>query len=223
MREAGRIAELAMEAGVAATHEGGNELDIAAAISSTMVLAGSSSADPNPMATGERAAQVHSTFEARTLRRGDDVHLEVNPCVHYYYTRFFRPVKVGVATDEEQDLAQTLLGIQDRALAEVGPGVPVSVPDRIIREGIADAGLRLPPPLHELATYPFVTFYSVGLSFPPIQHTFSAHKAAPWEFRAGMTLHTWIMVRFPFSETIVITDDGYQRLTNYPRRLLVAQ
>jgi Xaa-Pro dipeptidase len=222
MRKGGRIAEIAMDAGIAATRVGGNELDVAAAIASAMVLAGSSSADPNPMASGDRAEQVHSTYEERVLELGDLVHLEVNPCVNYYYTRFFRPVIVGRATDEDQTLAATLLDIQDRALAEIGPGVPASVLQGVIRDGVKQAGLRLPPPLDHVEEYPNSPIYSVGLSLPPIQHTFTAAQKQPWMFKPGMTLHTWIMVRLPFSETILVTDSGYERLTNYRRELIVA-
>ncbi len=222
MRRGGKIAEIGMDAGIAAVKVGGNELEVAAAIASAMVLAGSSSADPNPMASGDRAEQVHSTFEGRVLELGDLVHLEVNPCVNYYYTRFFRPVFVGRASDEDWSLADTLLQIQDRAMAEIGPGVPATVVQRVIRDGVKQAGLHLPPPLDHLEEYPNSPIYSVGLSLPPIQHTFTAAQKQPWVFQPGMTLHTWIMVRLPFSESIVVTETGYERLTNYRRELIVA-
>ena len=38
-----------------------------------------------------------------------------------------------------------------------------------------------------------------------------------------MTFHTYLLARgFGMSETIVITENGYERLTNFPRRLFVA-
>lgn len=221
MRRAGVISELGMNAGVAAIHEGANELDVASAASSAMIRAGSDNADPGPMASGERAGQIHSVYEDRVLKLGDDVHLEVNPCINYYYARFFRPIKVGRASEADHELAHTLLSIQDKAFAEVGPGVPAAVPDRIIREGFVTAGLRFPPPLDKMERYPNQSFYSCGFILPPLQHVFSATPKKQWTFQPGMTLHSYFFVRFPFSETLLITDTGYERLTNYPRELIV--
>ena len=37
-----------------------------------------------------------------------------------------------------------------------------------------------------------------------------------------MTFHTYLLARdFGMSETIVVTDAGYERLTRYPRALVV--
>ena len=37
-----------------------------------------------------------------------------------------------------------------------------------------------------------------------------------------MTLHTYVLARdFGMSETILITDSGYERLTHFPRELII--
>ena len=72
-------------------------------------------------------------------------------------------------------------------------------------------------------TYTNKTFYSVGLLLHPSGG--EALEAAPgcgWRFEAGMTFHTYVLARgFGMSETIAVTADGHERLTNFPRQLFV--
>jgi Xaa-Pro dipeptidase len=66
--------------------------------------------------------------------------------------------------------------------------------------------------------------YSVGFMLLPISgENLEASPVADWSFAVGMTLHTYVLAQgFGMSETIAITETGYERLTNYPRRLLVS-
>jgi Xaa-Pro dipeptidase len=51
-----------------------------------------------------------------------------------------------------------------------------------------------------------------------------AVAGADWVFEPGMTFHTYLLNRgFGMSETIVITETGYERLTNFPRQLFIAE
>ena len=87
------------------------------------------------------------------------------------------------------------------------------VPDRVYRDGVLSAGLR--------STYTNKTFYSVGLLLHPSGgESLEATPRSNWSFEAGMTFHTYVLARgFGMSETIAVTGDGYERLTNFPRRL----
>lgn len=215
-RRAARAAEAAMTAAVTAAKPGASERYVAAAIASAVVLAGSDRALQGPLSSGPRAGQVHSHYSDRVLEEGDTLHYEPVPCVRFHHARFMRPIKVGRATREEQELARALLAVQDRALAEVGPGVPAAIPDRVYREGIqAAAGV---------SRYTNRTFYSIGLHFPPNAGEFLlATPGCDWRFEVGMTFHTYLCVRgFGFSETILITPGGFERLTLYPRELIVS-
>jgi Xaa-Pro dipeptidase len=102
IRAASRAVEAGTDAGIAATRAGVTERDVAAAISSALILAGSDVAGPGPMGSGERARHLHATFEDRVLQSGDTVVLEVDGCVHHYYSRFFRTILVGRARPEER-------------------------------------------------------------------------------------------------------------------------
>lgn len=215
-RHAARAAEAGMVAALDATRAGVTERDVAAAASSALIRAGSDFAGPGVMSSGERAHHLHGGPSDRQLQRGDTLQFEPTPHVRHYHARFMRTIKVGTATDAEHDRANRLIAAQDHALASVAPGVPASVPDRLYRQAILDTGL--------VETYTNKTFYSVGLMMAPTgAEGLEATPASDWAFETGMTFHTYLLVAgFGFSETIAITDDGFERLTRYPRRLLVS-
>ena len=51
-----------------------------------------------------------------------------------------------------------------------------------------------------------------------------ATPGSRWAFLPGMTFHTYRLVDgFGFSETIAVTRPGYERLANYPRRLIIVR
>ncbi len=214
-RRAARAAEAGMAAGAAAARAGASERDVAAAVTSAMILAGSDLPGPGVLSSGERALYLHGGYSDRVLQPGDTVQLETTPCVRHYHARFMRTIKVSWATAEEAALARELITLQDRALDEVGPGVPAAVPDRVYREGILGRGLA--------RVYTNKTFYSVGLLLHPSGgEPLEATPGCTWRFEVGMTFHTYVLVRgFGFSETIAITEGGFERLTRYPRELIV--
>ena len=214
-RQAGRVAEAGMQAAIDTAKPGNSERDMAAAICAAMIRAGSDRPGPGVLSTGERAFHLHGGYSDRVIEAGDHVQVETTPNVRYYHARFMRPIKAGVASAEEHDLVARLITIQDRALSEVGPGVAAVIPDRVYREGVLGAGL--------LDHYTNKTFYSIGLMFEPTSGEpleVTAHST--WSFAAGMVLHTYVLARgFGISETIAITNTGFERLTNFPRQLFV--
>lgn len=215
-RAAGKAAEAGMAAGIASAKVGATERDMAAEICAAMIRAGSDLPGPGVLSSGERAFHLHGGYSDRVLATGDIVQLETTPNVRHYHARFMRPIKVAEATDAEHAVVETLIAIQDAAIAAVAPGVAATVPDAIYRDGVLSAGLR--------ETYTNKTFYSVGLMLQPIGgEPLEAEPTATWRFEPGMTFHTYVLAKgFGMSETITVTHDGCERLTSFPRRLFVA-
>ena len=85
------------------------------------------------------------------------------------------------------------------------------------RDSVLGAGLA--------EQYTNKTFYSVGLLLHPNSgEPLEAVAGADWVFEPGMTFHTYLLNRgFGMSETIVITEAGYERLTDFPRQLFIAE
>lgn len=213
-RHAARAAEAAMEAALTAARPGANELDVAAAAASALILAGSDTPGPGVLSSGERARHLHGGYISRRLEEGDTLQYEPTPHVRHYNARFMRTIKVGRASKTEIENAEKLIAVQDKAIAAVAPGVPASVPDRIYREGIMATGLT--------DQYTNKTFYSVGLLMNPTDaEPLEATPEASWHFAPGMTFHSYLLVDgFGMSETIAVTATGVERLTNFRRSLL---
>ena len=216
IRRAAEVAEIGMGAAAATARAGITERVLAAAISEALIRAGSDMPGPGVLASGERAFHLHGSYTDRELAVGQTVQFEVLACVRHYHARFMRTIKIGRASAEDCRLAERLVQIQDDALAAVGPGVHASVPDAIYRDGVLTAGLA--------ERYTNKTFYGVGLLLPPSGGEGpEASPAADWAFAANMTFHTYVLARdFGFSETILVTETGCERLTTYPRELIVA-
>ena len=215
-RRAGTASEAGMQAAIDSAKAGATERDMAAAICDAMIRAGSDLAGPGVMASGERAYHLHGYYTDRVLEHGDIIQIETTPNVRHYHARFMRPIRVGHASDEDFRIVEQLTAIQDAALASIKPGVAATVPDHIYRDGVLSAGLR--------DTYTNKTMYSVGFMLLPVSgENLEASPVADWSFAVGMTLHTYVLAKgFGMSETIAITPGGYERLTNFPRKLFVS-
>jgi Xaa-Pro dipeptidase len=215
MRRAARAAEAGMRAAAEAARPGASERDLAAAVSAAMIRAGSDLPGPGVLSSGEGAFHLHGSYTDRVFARGDTIQLETLPCVRHYHARFMRPIKVARASDADRKLAARLVEIQDIALREVAPGVAATLPDALYRRGLRESGLA--------ERYTNKTFYSVGLLLAPSGgEALDAHPEASWRFEAGMTFHSYLLARdFGMSETILITESGHERLTRYPRALIV--
>jgi len=214
-RRAARAAEAGMQAAIDSAGVGVSEREMAAEICAAMIRAGSDLPGPGVMSSGERAFHLHGGYSDRVLQRGDIVQIETTPNCRHYHARFMRPIRVANASDADHRLAERLIEIQDAAIATVAPGVAATVPDAIYRDGVLSAGLR--------TSYTNKTFYSVGLLLQPSGgEPLEAHPGADWHFAEGMVFHTYVLAQgFGMSETIAVTADGFERLTQFPRQLFV--
>ncbi|MGN6306452.1 MAG: M24 family metallopeptidase [Mesorhizobium sp.] len=214
-RQAAKAAEAGMQAAIASARVGASEREMAAEVCAAMIRAGSDLPGPGVMSSGERAYHLHGGYSDRILQHGDIVQIETTPNVKHYHARFMRPIRVAEASDADHRLAEKLIDIQDAALSEVRAGAAATVPDAVYRDGVLSAGLR--------ETYTNKTFYSVGLLLQPNGgEPLEAHPGAHWTFQEDMVFHTYVLARgFGMSETIRVTTDGYERLTNFPRQLFV--
>jgi Xaa-Pro dipeptidase len=72
-------------------------------------------------------------------------------------------------------------------------------------------------------SYDNITGYTLGYIGLPRTSDFTRvfHPHVDWELRSGMAFHMYTSAAgLAFSETILITDDGHERLTLSPRTLL---
>lgn len=218
VRAAARIADAALREAVEAAGPGVSERVAAAAASRAFVLLGADNGRAGIVTSGPRSGSLHGTLGDRTLQPGDILHLELVPQVQGYSARIMRPTVIGPPSPEQASAARQLVEIQDRQLAAMKPGTPARDVDAICREGVVAAGLR--------ERYENATGYTLGYyaAWGPRSSDFTRVflPTARWLLEPGMVFHMYCTAQgMAFSETVLVTDGGAERLTESERRLFV--
>ncbi len=216
IRTAAGIADVTMAAAIDAAREGATELDVAAAAHSAQVLAGGEyPALPHYVTSGARSEIGHATWTSKTLVGGELLKLEFLGVRRRYHAGLTRALHIGPASDEIAAAARLCVALQDETFAQLRPGASADQLTRDSAERAEAAGLT--PIKMRLG-------YSMGIGFPPIAgegQTADFRVGSPIELRAGMVFHMLSVMRvgLVFSDTVAITPDGFERLTQTPRVL----
>ena len=214
-RRTAETIEQALQAGIDACTEGNTEREIGAIVAERLVHAGADTPRIGVIGSGERLLQVHGGLSDRVLQQGDLVRLEMSNAVNRYWARIMRMVSIGEPSAEDRERYELLRRLQDEQLSQLQPGaIPLEL-DAIVRD-------RLPE--DEWAMQ--LTGYALSFHEPSViggdidRFRIAADETRPLE--AGMVLHIYVTCGpMSVSETVAITDDGCERLTTYPRDLVV--
>jgi Xaa-Pro dipeptidase len=219
LRRAADIADQAMREAVAAVGEGVSERAAAIAASRTFLRLGADTARTGPITAGARSGTLHGLLGDHRLSRGDILHMELVPSISGYSARLMRPTAIGPPSTEQADTAARLIEIQDDQIAAMKPGAVARDVDRVCRARVLDGGLR--------ESYDNFTGYTLGYygaTHPPRTSDFTRAfvPTADWVLEPGMVFHMYTGARgMSFSETVLVTGSGAERLTQLERRLFV--
>lgn len=224
MKTAAKLTSLGMKAGLDECKMSRTDNDIAAKIYDTIIKNGGEYFSLQPIVTtGRRSGIPHSTFRRNLLKKGDSGIIEVSACYKRYSSPMMRTFAFGSPSDELKYSFEACKVSIESIISNLGPGV----------SGIKisnEAGRKIRAIKPDLLWHGCYG-YSVGLGFPPscsdVCRTgiISAEK----EFipEAGMIFHISTTLRnignfaATCSETVLVTDDGCQVLTDLPRELFV--
>ena len=217
LRQAAAIADQAMREAVAAVGEGVSERAAAIAASSAFLRLGADTGRTGPITAGPRSGTLHGLLGDHQLIRGDLLHMELVPSINGYSARLMRPVVIGPPSAEQAHTAVRLIDIQDEQIAAMKPGAVARDIDRMCRARVLGAGLR--------DTYDNFTGYTLGYygaTHPPRTSDFTRAflPTADWVLEPGMVFHMYTGARgMSFSETVLVTAGGPERLTRLERVL----
>lgn len=220
MRHAAKAAVAGLDAAVKAVRPGCTENDLAAAMLHGATAAGSEYTRVPLVVTGQATGVCFTTWERREVKRGDVVFLEAAANINRYHAMIARNCIVGPATAEHKRYAQVVIDALNSAIDAIHPGVTSGAVDAACRGVFEKAGLG--------HYFDHRTAYGIGIGFPPnwAEGRFLALKPNdPTPLQPGMTFHlvpSIFMPQFCFmsSESVAVTEDGCEVLTDYPRELI---
>lgn len=222
MRRAARAVEAGMDAALKTIAPGRSDNDVAAALYHGSIAAGSEYIGHPPMVvSGKRSALCFALWKRKVIERGDVVLLEGAGCIDRYHVMMSRSAVVGKPTDEHKATAEALTGILETAIETIRPGETAGEIDRRCRAGIEKLGLG--------KYFKSRVAYGIGIGFPPNWaegHIYAIRPDDPMMIEKNMTFHIIpTMFREDFgmaiSDSIRVTEDGCEVLTQYPRDLVI--
>ncbi|MFQ5691784.1 MAG: M24 family metallopeptidase [Nitrospinota bacterium] len=215
-RRAGRAASAGMRSALAALRGGVTEDDLMAAAYRGLFGKGSESPGLPPLINaGVRHTMAHAMAEGNPVRAGDAVYFEVGASIKRYHAATMRIGFIGNPPKLFYDLFDLCRRSLDAALALMRPGVPAEEVDHAARKVIDDAGYG--------DKFRHKAGYSIGIALPPDwseARTMMLRGGEKRPLRPGMVFHLLPAV-FEYreygvglSETVLITEDGHELLTD---------
>ncbi len=221
IREANRIAALALGRLIGAVAEGVSELELAAEAYHALLRNGSGlPASTMNLMTGERSAYALGGPTERRMQRGDTGLVEMGAARRRYSATLGRQWVLGPPPPRLTELYGVIRRASDACLAQIRAGVPAIVPHEAAKRVIAEAGLD--------QYRAHTTGYGMAPGFPP------SWGEAPNMFggstdvlRAGMVVSVEPAVFLAdeglgvrLIDNVLVGEDGSEMLSGTPRDLI---
>jgi Xaa-Pro dipeptidase len=218
MREAVQIAERALEATLPKIRAGMTEREIGTELVLQTLLAGSDSELPFApiVASGPNSALPHAAVTDRRLQKGDLLTLDWGAAKNGYIADLTRTFAIGDVDPELKRVYETVKAANAAAKAIARPGVTAAEVDAAARKVITKAG------------YGEFFTHRVGHGLGLEGHEDpSMHGRNELTLSAGVTFTIEPGIYLPgrggvrIEDDVVITADGCESLSTYPRELRV--
>lgn len=161
---------------------------------------------------GPRAMLSHRNPSNRKLRKGDVIYANASGHIYGYSDELERNIFVGEPGEKERKLHEVAIKAQDAAFNTYRPGIKCSEVNKASMQVIKEAGY-MDYVLHHVG-------HGIGLSVhePPFLDDGDSTIMQPgMEFSAEPKLLVPDLGHFGHSDTVLITEDGCEVVTYYPR------
>jgi Xaa-Pro aminopeptidase len=216
LRTSARTADKAMLSAISVIREGAILRDVVKAAYRVYLDEGADPGPVGPITVGVGVDFLHGHLRPEPLKAGEICHIELLPRFSGYNARMMRPIAVGKASARQKHVAERLINLQDAQFSAMKPGALARDVDAVVRDAVVTEGLR--------KDFTGISGYTVGFNGAATPRTSDfnrvLHPMADWVLEAGMTFHMYLVADgLAFSETILVTEAGSERLTSVERKL----
>lgn len=219
LKKSGSYTAAGVEASYAITRPGIYDNDIAKAGYEAMVGAGSEFMSVQPIVTsGVRTSYPHQTFRRVLIEDNDVIFLEYGGNHNRYTAPLMRTMVTGKPSDGMMRFADAAEATLSAMLEMMKPGVEF----RDVVAHAKKAHKSLDDELYFFGSYA----YGLGATFPPTWgNGLHISEGIDLVLKPGMAFHVPMNFTAPskfgiaFSESVVITEKGYELLVDHPREL----
>lgn len=214
IREACKLADACMDRALRMVQPGVSEYDIGLDIEFFIRRSGAEIAFAPIVVSGPNSARPHGKPSERKLERGDFVTLDLGATLDGYNSDITRTVVVAEASDRHREIYDRVLRAQLAAIAAIKPGASGKAVDQIARDELGDLAVYFGHGLgHGLGR----SVHDAGGLSPTRDCAIEVGQV--WTVEPGVYLEGFGGVRI--EDDVVVTPDGVEVLTHYPKELLV--
>ena len=224
IREAGRYCEASLAAAIEAAQPGVTDNDVAAAAYHALYKAGSEYlGHAAQFVTGPSAGLAFECSRRRVIEKDDVVYMEAGGTHNRYNCMLSRTVIVGTPDRKWRAMAEASRDALNAAKAAIRAGVTSHDVDSRARRVMKDAGFA--------DYFQHRTGYSIGIGLPPDWgegRLMSINQGVHKPLEPGMCFHLIPDLKITleggvvFSESVVVTENGYEPLSSYPQQIFYA-
>ncbi|WLR56081.1 Xaa-Pro peptidase family protein [Mesobacillus subterraneus] len=216
LRVACELADFAIQTGVNEIQEGKTELDVLAAIEYELKKKGVTEMSFSTMVlTGKNAAAPHGTPGLTKIKKGDLVLFDLGVVMDGYCSDITRTVAYGEINKQQEEIYHTVLKAQLTALDTARAGIACSEVDLAARRVIEEAGYG--------DYFPHRLGHGLGVSvheYPSLTSTNPLLMEKGMVFTAEPGIYVPGVAGVRIEDDVVITEDGIEILTKFPKELV---
>lgn len=217
MRKAAQIAQQALDATIPSIRLGMSERELAAELTLQLLRAGSDAAIPfTPIVSaGPNSANPHASPSNRLLQAGDLLVIDFGASYQGYVSDITRTFALGQVDQEYKHIAQLVLEANTDGRNFARPGVSAHEVDQAARAVITAGGYG--------AFFTHRTGHGIGLEAHEEPYI---RQGNPLRLKPGMAFTIEPGIYLPqrngvrIEDDVVITSDGLESLTDYPREVV---
>jgi len=215
LKEACRISDKALELTLPFIKKGVSERELAARLEFHMKMEGADDISfETIILAGRRTSLLHGNPGDTQLQKGDLVQFDFGALYKGYHADMSRTFIIGIANEEQKEFYQIMQTAEMEAVKSLKHGIEGNYADVVVRNTIPEKYID--------HYYPGLG-HGVGLVIheePFIKSTsdFMLQAGMVVTIEPGVYIPGWGGMRI--EDTVLITNDGYEILTHFPRDLM---